>query len=221
MAPIATPLNQQQNQRQSGRMLGSPGMITSATAEQMAMNGMVVEEFKPPQPEQNAIQLGALPPEVRQEFVRGLGLPPGARIMSAEIKGQTDGSSTKPESITAQPIAITPEIASSQLPKNVNLGGAGIVAPSEAIAAAESIADVVQKTDASTAETLVQPAPAIPAPPTKAVIDFSSERNELKLTIEKLQKQLEDQESAFAAKKTQIEAEFWLRNKRSGRCNNN
>ena len=34
----------------TGRMLGSPGMMSSIVAEQMAKQGYVVEEFKPPQP---------------------------------------------------------------------------------------------------------------------------------------------------------------------------
>ena len=213
IAPTASPLNQLQlNQLPSGRMLGSPGMITSATAEQMAMNGMVVEEFKPPQPEQNAIQLGALPPEVRQEFVRGLGLPPGARIMSAEIKGKTESSNAKAETVVAQPNAINPESAALELPKNGSSGTAGIASPTEATAVAEPIVAVVQKAEPQTAETFAPPVPPIPvppipAPPTKTAIDFSGERNELKQTIEKLQKQLEEQESAFTAKKAQIEAD--------------
>ncbi len=209
-APMASSLNQLQvNQLPSGRMLGSPGMITSATAEQMAMNGMVVEEFKPPQPEQNAIQLGALPPEVRQEFVRGLGLPPGARIMSAAIKGQNEGSGTQPETIVAKDSETNPESASSQMPKSDTLGANGIVSPTEetSLLAAESIVAVVQKTNPPTAGTLAPPVSSVQATSTKSEVDFSSERNELKQTIEKLQKQLEDQESAFEAKKNQIEAD--------------
>ena len=89
-----------------GRMLGSPGMISSATAEQMALQGVVVEEFKPPQPQPDAIQLGELPPEVRQQFMRSLELPFGARVMSAEIRGQKLGtvSVEGSETVTAQKI---------------------------------------------------------------------------------------------------------------------
>jgi len=216
-APIVSPLSAPQ----TGRILGSPGMITFATAEQMAMSGTVVEEFKPPQPEQNAIQLGALPPEVRQEFLRCLGLPPGARIMSAEVKGQTGGASnniadsksgTVPmaETITAQAAVNKPEAASSQLPKCATLGGAGIVSQAEATSAvsaeAES-AEAVQKTATAKAETTALAQPAVPATPAPPTIDFAKERNEFKQTIEKLQKQLEEQASAFATKKALIEDE--------------
>lgn len=77
----------------TGRMLGSPGMMSSIVAEQMATQGYVVEEFKPPQSEQDAIQLGNIPPEARQQFMLSLDLPQGARVMSAEVK--------EPENITA------------------------------------------------------------------------------------------------------------------------
>ena len=81
------------------RMLGSPGLISPRTAEQMASQGMVVEEFKPPQPQQDAIRLGDLPPEVRQQFMRSLDLPLGATIMSAKIKDQSSADQTKTESV--------------------------------------------------------------------------------------------------------------------------
>jgi hypothetical protein len=207
IAPTASSLSQLQlNQLSGGRMLGSPGMITSATAEQMAMNGMVVEEFKPPQPEPNAIQLGALPPEVRQEFIRGLGLPAGARIMSAEIKGQAAGLGIKAETIDASATAVNPKTASSESPKGVDFGGKGIV--STADADAESIVAVNQKPSTSIGKIPDQSIPLTPAPQMKPMVDFSIERDELKQTVEKLRKQLEEQEFAFAAKKSQIEAEL-------------
>lgn len=76
----------------TARMLGTPGMISCVTAEQMALQGFVVEELKPPQTEPGAIPLGELPPEVRQQFMRSLELPFGARVMSAEIRGQKPGT---------------------------------------------------------------------------------------------------------------------------------
>lgn len=66
-------------------MLGTPGIISSSTAEQLATHGLVVEEFKPPQPEVDAFQLQGLPLEVRQQFMQSLDLPQGARIMSAAV----------------------------------------------------------------------------------------------------------------------------------------
>ncbi len=69
-------------------MLGSPGLISSGTASQLAAQGFVVQEFIPPQIQPDAIQLGDIPPEIRQQFINGLELPPGARVMSAKIKGR-------------------------------------------------------------------------------------------------------------------------------------
>ncbi len=112
------------------RMLGSPGMISSATAEQMALQGVVVEEFKPPQPQPDAIQLGELPPEVRQQFMRSLELPFGARVMSAEIRGQKLGTVNVEgsETVTAQKIGGN-SANQSERPKvgdQRSLGAAGI-----------------------------------------------------------------------------------------------
>ena len=208
---------------QTGRMLGSPGMISSATAEQLALNGMVVEEFKPPQPEQNAIQLGALPPEVRQEFMRGLGLPPGARIMSAEIKGLTskkDGETVKAEAvanveaISAQPKSLKPEASSTPSPKGGTLGGAGIVSTPEPTAAAaitEAVTSEDLKAATTTFETIAPPVPVVASPTVSPAVDVSAERNELRQTIEKLQKQLTEQASKFASEKARIEAEAALK----------
>lgn len=91
-APAAAPLNKANLQPGADlsnfapvRMLGSPGSITSGTASQMATEGLVVEEFKPPMPEAGAINLGGLPLEVRQQFMQSLELPEGATIMSAQI----------------------------------------------------------------------------------------------------------------------------------------
>ncbi len=67
-------------------MLGSPGLISSGTASQLAVQGFVVEEFVPPQLQKNAIKLEEIPPEFRQQFMKSLDLPLGARVMSAQIK---------------------------------------------------------------------------------------------------------------------------------------
>gem|GEM_PF-2970446 len=105
----------------TGRMLGSPGMMSSIVAEQMAKQGYVIEEFKPPQPDQGAIQLGNIPPEARQQFMRSLDLPTGARVMSAEVKELENitASPTKSdsESITESSLLPPPTQAVESQPK--------------------------------------------------------------------------------------------------------
>ncbi len=111
------------------RMLGSPGMMSSMVAEQMAKQGYVVEEFKPPQPAHDALQLGNIPPEARQQFMQSLNLPLGARIMSAEVKGQQNsgvpavnnvdlelgrGTSPSDKTLGAPEIGLQPEVISSK-----------------------------------------------------------------------------------------------------------
>ena len=105
-APAAVPVNKANPQPGADlsnfapvRMLGSPGLITSGTASQLATEGLVVEEFKPPMPEAGAINLGGLPLEVRQQFMRSLELPQGATIMSAQIAS----GNQKPEIEPAKP----------------------------------------------------------------------------------------------------------------------
>ncbi len=68
-------------------MLGSPGLLSSQTADQLASQGLIVEEFRPPVPEEGAIRLEQLPLQARQQFLNELGLPLGARIMSANVLG--------------------------------------------------------------------------------------------------------------------------------------
>ncbi len=83
-------------------MLGSPGLISSGTASQMERLGIVVEEFKPPQPQPDSIRLGEIPPEVRQQFLKGLDLPSGSKIMSAEVVGKSgEASATESEIVRA------------------------------------------------------------------------------------------------------------------------
>jgi hypothetical protein len=191
---------------------------------------MVVEEFKPPQPEQNAIQLGALPPEVRQEFIRGLGLPLGSQILSAQIKGQSlesqnagigkENASEKPltmshaETNTAKSEVLNSATASNQSPRNESLGGEEIVAQTESksIASEGAVsAESVPKTSNATAETNALAVLPVPAQPAAYAVDSAAEQSELKQKLDKLQKQLEEQASEFAARQTQLEAEVTSR----------
>lgn len=74
------------------RMLGSPGLMSPGMAAQMATDGLIVEEYIPPQPQPGAIQLEGIPLEARQEFLRSLDLPFGARVMTANV---AEASSSK------------------------------------------------------------------------------------------------------------------------------
>ena len=152
-------------------MLGSPGLISSGTASQMAALGFVVEEFKPPQAQPDAIRLGDIPPEVRQQFMKGLELPPGASILSAEILGKS-GESTSSE-ISVETIAaahaakesvsaITQTVASVPLSSEVNpsvenkVSGATEIRELEPLPAKESPAPMRAETEAIAKTELAQ-----------------------------------------------------------------
>ena len=123
------------------RMLGSPGLISSLTAEQLAKEGLVVEEFKPPQTQPDAIQLSGLPLEVRQQFFKELDLPFGAKVMSANVAKPTlsqeptekgaDVAKSEPSANNAEPATNT--VAAPQTPANEgrSLGSPGIVAAND------------------------------------------------------------------------------------------
>ena len=180
------------------RMLGSPGMISSVTADQMARQGIVVEEFKPPQPQPDGIQLGELPPEVRQQFMRSLELPFGSRIMSAEIRSQKTGVVKVESSETVMAQSIGNNSSNQSLRPTVgdhrSLGAPGIETVLEATAADVSI------------QTKPQPKP--PAESITAAQTQSESANELvqlQHAKEQLQRQLEEQTADLAKK--QIVAE--------------
>lgn len=158
------------------RMLGSSGLISSGTAEQMASQGLIVQEFKPPQVPQDAIRLGDIPPEVRQQFLRSLDLPFGAKVMSAEIKVQnsSEGSDINTsESVQAE--AVSKPISQSPLQKETAL-----------------------PTPTSQSPTTQTPAASVQP-------DYVKEQLQLKQTVEQLQKQLEEQTAAFTKKQVESE----------------
>ena len=116
--------------------LGSPGLISSGTAEQMVAQGFVVQEFKPPQVPQDAIRLGDIPPEVRQQFLRSLDLPFGAKVMSAEIKSKNsseESNSNPSESVQAEavskPVPRSPQQKETALPNPASQSPALFVQP--------------------------------------------------------------------------------------------
>ncbi len=131
----------------ANRMLGSPGLISSGTAEQMASQGIVFEEFKPQMPAQDAIRLGDLPPGVREQFLRSLELPAGATVTSARIKGQSSFEEVKAESLQS---TIVPSAGRIQLPTEnaipsdeypQSLGAPGIAFLTESLAQTRASAD--------------------------------------------------------------------------------
>lgn len=154
----------QPSQAGTGRILGSPGMMSSIVAEQMAQQGYVVEEFKPPQPEQNAIQLGDIPPEARERFLRSLNLPQGARVMSAEVKGQE----------------------TSEQPASSNTNAS-------LVAAEKDVAPNVRPSDLETITPDSLPSPNRPPQPAVQIEIAAKEQLVLVQTIDQLQKKLEEQ----------------------------
>lgn len=149
-------------------MLGTPGIISSTTAEQLATHGLVVEEFKPPQPEADAFQLQGLPLAARQQFMQELNLPQGARIMSAAIvdpNAKADAS----EGIVA------PE------------------APTDVVEPALPVPPVPQPTPVAPSQAPAEPLPIPSAPPTpdntsKTPVQSSQAVETLQLQIHQLNK---------------------------------
>lgn len=181
------------------RMLGSPGMMSSQVAEQMAQQGFVVEEFKPPQPAPDAIQLGNIPPEVRQQFMHSLNLPQGARIMSAEVKGQSS---------SRQPTASDSHAALGDAARPIQnaIGTPGIGLPPEVVtprsdspvievdlsvlrSEPKQIPEIIPTPLATPSVAEQQPVPQ-PVPQVDAA---AKEQQQLVQTIEELQKKLEQQ----------------------------
>jgi hypothetical protein len=147
-APTVPALNGSFEPIQGVRMLGSPGLMTPATAAQMASGGLVVEEFKPPQAEPDSIRLNGIPLEVRQQFLQNLDLPFGAKIMSAQVhdpKKPAASSSAVAEdkpSPESQPsvagggqesIKVTQESQATESKETRSLGAPGIVSQSAPI----------------------------------------------------------------------------------------
>ena len=121
-----------------------------------------------------------------------LGLPFGARVMSAEVRGQKTGSVKVQgsETVTAQKIGGN-SANQSELPKVRDLrslGAAGIETVLEAAAADVSIQTNPQpKPPAETAAPI--PADAIPAAPTQtdSANELAKERENLKVQLEQMQ----------------------------------
>ncbi|XZE21138.1 hypothetical protein SH449x_001035 [Pirellulaceae bacterium SH449] len=97
-----------------GRGLGTPGLITSGAAERMQQSGLVVEEFRPPQPRVEDFSLDGLPPEARRQFYQQLDLPEGARVMSARIvtADQQELSVQDPVPLVAPAPPVLPSVSS-------------------------------------------------------------------------------------------------------------
>jgi len=102
---------------ESIRTLGSPGLISSETAAQLATNGLVIEEFKPQLAKPDEIQLQGIPLEARQQFMRSLDLPFGARVLSAKIydpnnpnPGANSATNLEPKTLGVPGILAAPKL---------------------------------------------------------------------------------------------------------------
>lgn len=105
-----------------GRGLGTPGLITSGAAERMQQSGLVVEEFRPPQPRVEDISLDGLPPEARRQFYQQLDLPEGARVMSARVvtADQQVAPPQDPRSVAAPTGSASPSVSSEPVVSPAN-----------------------------------------------------------------------------------------------------
>ena len=83
--PMVLPSPNFADVKEVGRGLGTPGLITPGSVERMEQSGLVVEDFRPPQPRQEDFSLEGLPPEARRAFYDQLQLPEGGRVMSARV----------------------------------------------------------------------------------------------------------------------------------------
>lgn len=97
-----------------GRGLGTPGLITPGSVQRMEQSGLVIEDFRPPQPRQEDISLEGLPPEARRAFYDQLQLPDGGRVMSARVLS-SDSAAPATEAQTA-PSKQVPETEESSNP---------------------------------------------------------------------------------------------------------
>jgi hypothetical protein len=83
--PIVPPSPNFADVQEVGRGLGTPGLITPGSVQRMEQSGLVVEDFRPPQPHPQDFSLEGLPPEARRAFYDQLQLPEGGRVMSARV----------------------------------------------------------------------------------------------------------------------------------------
>lgn len=90
-----------------GRGLGTPGLITPGSVQRMEQSGLVVEDFRPPQPKQEDFSLEGLPPEARRAFYDQLQIPEGGRVMSARVLS----SELAPSVTSAQSEAVNPDVS--------------------------------------------------------------------------------------------------------------
>lgn len=92
--------------KEVGRGLGTPGLITPGSVERMEQSGLVVEDFRPPQPRQEDFSLEGLPPEARRAFYDQLQLPEGGRVMSARVLSAETATSPAVPLPTVEPTPI-------------------------------------------------------------------------------------------------------------------
>lgn len=94
--PMVLPSPNFADVQEVGRGLGTPGLITPGSVERMEQSGLVVEDFRPPQPRPEDFSLEGLPPEARRAFYDQLQVPEGGRVMTARVL--TDDTPDSPPS---------------------------------------------------------------------------------------------------------------------------
>jgi len=101
--PMVLPSPNFANVQEVGQGLGTPGLITPGSVERMEQSGLVVEDFRPPQPRPENFSLEGLPPEPRRAFYDQLQVPERGRVMSARVL--TDETPDSPPSNEAPAVS--------------------------------------------------------------------------------------------------------------------
>lgn len=154
--PMVLPSPNFADVKEVGRGLGTPGLITPGSVERMEQSGLVVEDFRPPQPRPEDFSLEGLPPEARRAFYDQLQVPEGGRVMSARVlSAETATSPAAPlPNVEPTPILDSPREAVQSAPNALAIP-------------ALPVQD--QGTDA-----VIAPTPNIPAPNNNAPITPTS-----------------------------------------------
>lgn len=163
-------------------MLGSPGLISASVADQMAKHGLVVEEFKPPEPAANAINLEMLPRDARQQFMKDLDLPWGARVMSANVL-DSNSSAVEP-TVSSETLA-----PSETLPKKID---ASVAMQASEIDSVPAPPKANLDLNLSKPDTTITNVDAVLVPPS-SLADLTPNRDNQKLAVEELRNQLTEQ----------------------------
>jgi hypothetical protein len=160
--PIVPPSPNFADVQEVGRGLGTPGLITPGSVQRMEQSGLVVEDFRPPQPQPEDFSLEGLPPQARRAFYDQLQLPEGGQVMSARVLSADPAAPSEPQTAEppkayAAPLPIADPTPTQESPRQP--------IPSAPNALSIPAAPVQDKdTDTAIAPPIVSPSSVIPVP---------------------------------------------------------